>query len=175
MPTRQSNPDSLIIMGHLGRSFGIHGWLHVYSFADTPTDLFNYNEWQIQHRGQWRSVAITDHQAHGNNFIVKLAGCDTPEAARLYANNPIAILKEQLPDLVQDYYWADLVGLQVTTIDGTELGIIDHLLETGSNDVMVIKPKDANKRQYILPYTDDVVKSIDLAHKQMVVDWDINF
>ena len=74
-----------------------------------------------------------------------------------------------LPELNdEEYYWSDLIGLQVFTSDKTLLGVIVELLETGSNDVMV---KNTQQRR-LIPYTDQVVLKVDLPNQTMLVDWD---
>jgi len=171
----QSTHAGRVVMGRLGSRFGVQGWKYVTSFAASAADLFKYSVWQVQHGGVWQPMSVADYRSHGHGFVVKLVGCDSPEEARLYANNSIAILKTELPTLAEDYYWSDLIGLTVITTTGIELGVIDYLLETGSNDVMVIKPKTKEQRQHILPYTDDVVKTVNLAEQQMLVDWDSQF
>ena len=85
----------------------------------------------------------------------------------------INIPADQLPKLGKDeYYWAELIGLEVFTNGGESLGVVDHLLETGANDVLVLK----GDRERLIPYVmGQVIKSIDLDKRQMNVDWDADF
>jgi 16S rRNA processing protein RimM len=90
-----------------------------------------------------------------------------------YSGTEIGIFREQLP-LTDDneFYWDDLVGLHVVTLDGTELGKVDHLIETGSNDVLVIR----GEREYLVPFIQgQVIKAVDLAGRRIRVDWDPDF
>lgn len=161
-----------IIVGQFGHSYGVKGWLKVHSLTDPISNILQYFPWQIQHLNQWRVVKITHSKLQGNNIIVKLAECDTPELAKTYTNDPIAIERDQLPKLSKDeYYWTDLIGLQVINQDGIDFGIVDSLLATGSNDVFVIK----GERQRLVPYTAEVVKEIDLNQKVIHVFWDADF
>ena len=71
-----------------------------------------------------------------------------------------------------EYYWADLVGLEVRTLDGVDLGRIEQLFETGSNDVIVVQ----GERERLIPYIwDQVVREVDLDAGTMLVDWDPEF
>lgn len=161
-----------IIVGHFGQSYGVKGWLKVHSLTDPIDNILHYSPWQVQHLNQWHLVKITHAKQQGNNIIVKLAECDTPEAAKTYTNDPIAIEREQLPVLPKDeYYWTDLIGLRVINQEGIDFGIVDSLLATGSNDVFVIK----GDRQRLLPYTTEVVNNIDLTQKIIHVIWDADF
>ncbi len=161
-----------VIIGHFGKSYGIKGWLKVKSLHRPLADFLKFSMIWVYHQDNWENIQITEGKNLGPSFVVKIAGCDTPEVAKTYANDPIAVLREQLPSLPEgEYYWDDLLGLQVFNQDQVLLGTIDHLLETGANDVMVLK---SNKKR-LIPYTRNVVKSIDLSSKIMVVDWPTDF
>ena len=67
------------------------------------------------------------------------------------------------------YYWSDLIGLKVVHRDGTELGIIDEMLETGANDVMVVK----GDKERLIPFVrDETVINVDLSERRVDVDWE---
>src|SRR5690606_3316751 len=114
-----------------------------------------------------------------NKFLVaKLKGLDDREEARLLAGFEICVPLDSLPDLADgEYYWYQLEGLKVIDHHDQLLGVIDHLLETGANDVMVVKPCSGSldDRERLLPYTDQCVQSIDLDTGEMRVDWDADF
>lgn len=83
-----------------------------------------------------------------------------------------------MPDLTEDeYYWYQLVGLKVINQDEQLFGTVDHLLETGANDVMVVKPcvGSLDDRERLLPYTGQCVLKVDLAAGEMRVEWDADF
>lgn len=93
------------------------------------------------------------------------------EAAKALTHAAIAIDESQLAPLEKgEYYWTDLENLNVITTKKEVLGVIDHLFPTGSNDVLVVK--DPKGLVYLVPYTDDAVKNIDLKNKQVTVDSD---
>lgn len=159
-------------MGKIASPYGVRGWTKVISYTDPIDNLLNYPDLLIQHRNQWQLIRVEKGKVHGKWLIVKLTGCDDREKVKEYTNNAIAILHEQFNPLkTKEYYWNDLIGLTVTTEAGIEVGTIDSLMETGSNDVIVIK--DSYNRQILIPYIKQVVKSINLENKIMTVDWDI--
>lgn len=162
---------SKVIIGRFGHTHGIKGWLKVNSFTSPLSNILQYTPWQVEHNGQWHVIKITT-QTQNQNILAKIEGCDDPESARAYTNLAIGIEHDQLPKLTDnEYYWTDLIGLRVVNQDNIELGIVDHLLETGSNDVLVIR----GNRQRLLPYTDAVIKSIDTNQGLITVDWDPDF
>ena len=104
---------------------------------------------------------------------MQLENCVTPEAARRYTGTKIGVNPDQLSPLSEgEYYWSQLVGLEVITTSGILLGKVDHLMETGSNDVLVVQ----GDRTRCIPYLlDQVILKIDLAAKKITVDWDPEF
>lgn len=161
-----------IILGKFGQSYGIKGWLRVHSATSPPDNILRYIPWQIEHQGSWRVVEVTGSKLQGKHILVKLAECDTPEQAKNFTNDPIAIEHNQLPALPPgEYYWSDLIGLRVFNQQGVDFGIVDSLFETGSNDVLII----TGNRRRLLPYTTAVIQHIDLTHRQILVDWDADF
>src|SRR3989338_6097133 len=125
-----------IAIGRLGDAHGIRGWLHLFSYANPPENIFQYKNWRIGNR----FIDAESHRAHGDHFAVKLKGCDDRDQALLLKHQDILIDRQQLPSLPEgEYYWHDLIGLSVIDAHGKTLGIVDHLFSTGSNDVVVIK------------------------------------
>ena len=164
--------DKEVILGRFGAVYGLRGWLKVISFTQPVDNILNYSEWQVQHHGSWKTITLEDSKIHGKGIIVKVQGIDDPDQARLYINNEIAIDREALPKLSEEeHYWRDLMGLTVITKGGVTLGTVKGLLETGANDVLIVQ----GKRERMIPYTDEVVISIDQEKKMITVDWDPEF
>ena len=164
-----TNPAKKIIIGRFGKTYGIKGWLRVISFTDPPENILEYSDLQLENKNTWGPITITEYKLHSGQIIVKAKGYDDPETAKTLTNRKIAIERKQLPAIEQDeYYWTDLEGLTVIDQHDHELGKIDHLFATGANDVLVIR----GDKEYLLPYIDDVVKMVDLANAQMIVDWE---
>jgi 16S rRNA processing protein RimM len=163
--------ETKIIVGQFGSVYGVRGWLHVNSFTDETANIINYPEWWIESQARWQQVFVDQFKFHDKDLVVKLKNCDDRDQARVYTNHFIAIPRDSLPPLPEDeFYWTDLVNLRVLNLQGLELGFVDHLLATGANDVFVVK----GKHQYLLPYVDAVIKSIDIKQKILIVDWDVN-
>ena len=165
--------NNKIIMGRFASTHGVHGWIKVVSFTDPTENLLAYPHWEIQHHGEWQTMTVTAGKVHGKFLIVKLEGLEDPETAQRYTNDKIAIQRTALAPLSNgEYYWADLIGLQVINLAGVKLGSIDSLIETGANDVLVVKE---NQREILIPYTSTVIKSVDLKEKKIIVDWEADF
>ncbi|MCL4167587.1 UNVERIFIED_CONTAM: hypothetical protein GTU68_060604, partial [Idotea baltica] len=114
----------------------------------------------------------------GKNIIAKLDNVNYRDEAEALVGTEVYIHTDQLEVLAEnEYFWRDLIGLSVETINGEKLGEIDWLFDTGSNDVIVIKDtENAEIKEHLLPYLfGDVIKSVDLEGSLMVVDWDPEF
>src|SRR5688572_4226357 len=135
--------NDLLIVGRIKGPYGIKGWMHLHSYTQPASNIFNYDQWQLRQNNQWLPIKLEAHKEHVNEFVIKFHDIDDREAAALLKGREIAILKSALPPTDHDeFYWTDLIGCTVTDVSGKTLGIVDHLLETGSNDVIVIKDED---------------------------------
>ena len=156
----------------MGATYGVKGWVKINSYTDPISNILNYSSWFLNHQGEWVSVAVDEVKTHGNGLIAKLAGIDDPETAKQYTNDPIAVPHDLLPELPSDeYYWDDLVGLNVTTSSGVTLGQIIEVRNTGANDVLIIE----GDKRHLVPFIDHVIQSVDLHKRAMIVDWDHDF
>ncbi|GAA5110472.1 ribosome maturation factor RimM [Orbus sasakiae] len=174
------NTENLIVVGKLGSSYGIRGWLRVFSFTEDPNSLFDYTPWYIQRAGKWQEVEVESFKPHNQDTIVKLKGINDRDEANALTNFEIFVDVQKLPDLEDgDFYWKDLIGCKVVTVNGYDLGQVVDLMETGSNDVLVVKAnlKDAfGAKERLIPFVEDqFIKQVDLSIKQITVDWDPAF
>lgn len=169
---REEHGDRLVV-GQIVGLFGIKGWVKVFSHTQPRDNIVQYSPWQIKQGGAWRTVVLEQGQAHGKGVVAKLKGCDDRDTAALLVGAEIAIDRAQLGRLHRgEYYWADLIGLRVVTEEGQDFGVVDHLFETGANDVLVVR----GDRERLIPYiTGQVVKSVDLDAGEIRVDWDPDF
>lgn len=126
----------------------------------------------LKRRDEWQDLSFTECKNHSGKIVVKVPGCETREQAKQYTNQEIYISTDQLEQLESDeYYWSDLIGLKVINKEGITLGVIDSILATGANDVIIVK----GEHEHLIPYIKDSVLDIDLSNKQVTVDWDPDF
>lgn len=165
------NKTDYVIVGKIASTYGVQGWLKVVSYTESTCDIAEYIPWYIEEDGNFKPIDVTEVREYGKGIIVKFVGYDSPEKSRLLTGKKIAILRSQLPVLDEhEYYWSDLEGLTVINQNGVNLGQIVYLIETGSNDVLVVK----GETEHAIPYLpNDVIKSIDLENKIMRVDWEL--
>lgn len=174
------NGKDLVVLGKLGAVYGINGWLKVNSYTENPEGIFSYKPWQIQSQGQWRQVQVASWKRHSNGLIVKLDGVNDRDQAQLLVNAEIAVAQALLPQLDDgEFYWKDLMGMSVVNEAGYDFGVVDDLMETGSNDVLVVKANKTDafgQKERLIPFlTDAVVKNVDHTQRRIIVDWDPAF
>ena len=172
--TQKKSPanNDYLILGRLGATYGVRGWLHLNSFTDPIDNILQYPKWHILHQGQWQLIELEQGKRHGKRLVIKFKGIDDPERASQYTNNNIAVPQDALPPLSdEEYYWKDLIGATVVTQQGVCLGRVDSLMPTVSNDIFIVQ----GERQRLIPYTDEVVIQIDLHLQQITVNWDPEF
>jgi len=171
--------DQLLSVGRIQSAYGIKGWVWVYSNTEPPSNIFAYTPWYLQVGQEWREVKIADWREQGKGLVARLQDCADRNAAEALHGAAIWTDKANLPDLPEgDYYWSDLMDLSVWTVDGKLLGQVHSMMETGANDVLVVKPSvgSIDQTERLIPWLPDrVVTTVDIANKRLTVDWDIDF
>lgn len=169
-----------IVVGRLAGVYGVKGWQKILSYTDIPESIFEYQPWLLMQQGALKEFTVTDWKRHNKGYIVKLDQIEQREEAQALTGLDIYVDGAALPELDEgEYYWRDLVGMKVVTEGGYDLGVVTELLETGSNDVLVVKANSNDafgQQERLLPFLEgSVVISVDKTDKQIVVDWDPGF
>ena len=165
-----------VVVGKISSAFGVKGWLKINSFTDPVTNILQFKPWYLQTRQihqPWKSVKVLAGRAHGKQVVVQLEGLNDRNQAELMRGLEIAVKRDQLPETQDDeFYWVDLEGLKVVNREGVELGVVDALMETGANDVLVVR----GEKERLIPYVmDEYVLDVDLDAGTIIVDWDPDF
>lgn len=160
--------------GEISGVFGVKGLVKVFSFTEPRENIVRYSPWLLQKNDQSWEVKVLSGQRHGNVVVAELENIGDRDAALALMGAKILIRKQQLPKPKPgEYYWADLIGLAVKTESGVMLGRVDHLLETGANDVLVVSD---GEHERLIPFLQQqTVLQIDLDAGLMIVDWDPDF
>lgn len=168
-----------IEMGKFGAVYGIKGWIKVHSYTDDAESIFEYKPLLMESKGQFREVNIADWKRHGNGFVAKIVGFDVREEAQALVGTALFVDASHLPVLEDDFYWRDLVGCQVKTDKGYDLGVVTEIMETGSNDVLVVKANSNDafgQKERLIPFIDkQVISNIDITGKLIEVNWEPDF
>jgi 16S rRNA processing protein RimM len=166
-----SSKDSFIVVGKISGVYGVRGWLRVYSHTEPRENILNYKTWYLEQRGEWIPYQLIDGRKHGKGIVVELSSVDDRDKAATILQRKVAIKIDELPLLEEgEYYWRDLIGLTVQDLNAVIFGKVVDLMETGSNDVLIVREKD---EEYLIPYIPgDVIHKVDMENSTIIVDWD---
>jgi len=173
-------PDEVLVVGRIVSVHGVKGWVKVYSHTDPMENIFDYQPWHLLEGGVWKPVKLTGKRRQGKGLVAGFEGYeDRDRAARELVGRDIAVPRSQLPESGDgEYYWRDLIGLRVKLDDGRDLGRVHGLMETGANDVLVVRgdAESLDRQERLLPWTPgQVVSAVDLEAGELRVDWDPDF
>ena len=174
------NKEDQITLGKVGAVYGIKGWLKIHSFTDELEAILDYFPWSLKLGDKTQTVEVTDWRKHNKGLIVKVGKIDDRDEAQALVGSEILTSGDSLPDLPQgEFYWRDLIGMNVVTTQGYDLGVVSDMMETGANDVLVVKANlndGFSKKERLIPYLlEQVIESVSIENKQICVDWDPGF
>lgn len=166
-------PAGSVLAGRVAGLFGVDGWIKVYSFTEPRENIVDYDPWLLPVHGEWREFGIESGRTHGKGVVAKLEGIPDRDTAMGLQGLDIAVKRDQFAALPEGgYYWADLIGLEVVTLDGRRLGKVSRLYETGANAVLSV----SGDRERLLPFVyDQVIHEVDLDAGTIRVEWDPAF
>jgi 16S rRNA processing protein RimM len=169
-----ASPDDagFVVMGRIAGLHGLQGGLKVYSYTRPAEGILEYTPWYLYLGGTWQAVVRTDAYDRQKRLIAYLEGfCDVDSATGLVGAD-IAVRRAQLRPLPDgEHYWRDLIGLEAYTPSGQGLGKVVGMLDTGANDVLIVR----GERDRLVPYVEGVyVRSVDLANRRLELDWDLD-
>lgn len=164
--------NEIVVLGRLADPYGIRGWVRLHPFGDDPLAWAKMPVWWIAREDEpWRECKLKGLKAHGDGLVVLLEGVADRTAAEKMKGVLVGAPRHALPSTDEDeFYWADLIGLEVVNVAGERLGKVAGLIETGANDVLRVVADDATER--LLPFVDAVVLSVDKEAGQIRVAWE---
>lgn len=169
-----SDPD-MVVLGRVVGPYSLGGWVKVHIFGDDSEALGDMPQWWLgagadadgQH---WSPYELQQLKPHGKAMIAKFARVDDRNASEAIDGFYIAAPRKALPKTAKnEYYWADLVGLDVVNTLGERLGRVASLMSSGAHDVLCVK--DDETRERLLPFVAQVVKGVDAAKREILVEW----
>ncbi|GAA0724164.1 ribosome maturation factor RimM [Dokdonella soli] len=166
--------EKLVLLGKIVGVHGIRGELKLESYTEPRTQIFRYQPWLVRSASGEKQVEGCRGRAQGKGLVAELPGIADRDAAAALAGAEIWVARSALPaPKPGEYYWSDLEGLEIVTIDGVSLGKVSHLIATGANDVLVVK--DAERERLIPFLIGQFVTEVDLGTGRLTVDWDPDF
>lgn len=163
--------NDIVVLGRLVDPYGIQGWLRLHTFGDDPLAWAEMPVWWICREGEpWRECGLKGLKTHNNGVVVLLDGVPDRTAAEAMKGTLVGAPRDALPLTEEgEYYWGDLIGLEVINSAGDRLGKVVSLIETGANDVLRVVSDDQTER--LLPFVSAVVLAVEKDSGLIRVEW----
>jgi len=158
-----------LIVGKISGVYGVGGELKVFSYTKPRENIFLYHPWLIENEDAWSEIQHNGAERKGRSLTVKFSGIDDRDSAGRLIHRRIAVRRSQLPELKSgEYYWADLLRMDVLTLAGDHLGKIVEIQPTGANDVLVVQ----GEKRHLIPFVkDEVIRQVSLDSGVVMVEW----
>lgn len=167
-----------LVIGRITGCHGIKGWVKVHSYTEPQENFLDYGGWMVQRRGGLQAVEFDAGRRQGKGLVAHIKGVDDRNQAETFQGLEVSVEGGQLPALEEgDYYWHQLQGMQVWCGSDDEqvlLGTVDYLIETGANDVLVVKACEGSydQRERLIPWLPgSTVTRVDEQAGRIEVDW----
>lgn len=169
-----SDPNHYVILGQVVGVFGVKGWVKIRSDTEPRDNILHYSPWYLRQHDSWVCRRVVASQQQSKGLIVQFEGITDRDIATTLVGCDIGVPRDLLPPVAEgEYYWTDLIGLRVRNVQGEDLGVVTHLLETGANDVLVVRD---GEQEHLIPYvTGYYILKVELAEGYIEVDWDRDF
>lgn len=153
--------------------YGVNGWVKVYSFTEKLESFLQYKKLFLsKDQKNWIEIKVIDIKLHGKTIVANFLEIGNRTQAENYKGYLIGVPKNLLPRLKEEqYYWSDLIGCEVLNLQNISFGLVDTFIETGANDVIVVK----GDKERLIPYTTEAVLKVDTINRKIMVDWNEDF
>jgi 16S rRNA processing protein RimM len=164
-----------ILLGRVLGAFGLRGELKLESWTEPRAAIFRYQPWILRDaQGRERELHGVRGRESGKFLMGHFPDVNDRDAAEAMRGTEIHVPRSLLPPPSPgEYYWVDLEGLRVVTLEGASLGTVSHLFSTGANDVLVARD---DERERMIPFVQpQYITSVDFEAGVVTVDWDPDF
>lgn len=177
-------PADAVEVGRIADAWGIKGWFKVLTHSADPEALFLSKRWFLMpsERGAKTfsgvaKITIAEAKIHSNTVVATARGVEDRTAAEALRGCRIFISRSSFPAAEKDeYYWVDLIGLNVVNREGVNLGVVKELLATGAQTVLVMDfEQDGKVQERMIPFVSVYVDDVDLPNRRILVDWQADF
>jgi len=166
----------MVILGRVSAPYGVRGWVNVRIFGDDPQAWTKMPccwlcEQETADDTAWQARRIAECRTHGNDLVVRFEGIEDRDQAALLSGCYVGAPREALPETADnEYYWADLIGLEVMNQSGEKLGRVAELIRSGAHEVLDVREENGQRR--LLPFVAAVIKQVDLDGQRIQVEWE---
>jgi 16S rRNA processing protein RimM len=173
-------PADAIEVGRIADAWGVKGWFKVLPHSADPQALFSSKRWYLQpsERGAKTFsgtvlLRVREAKEHSDTVVARADEVDDRAAAEALRGARVFVPRSSFPTADKDeYYWVDLLGLDVVNREGVALGKVKELMSTGPQTVLVLEyEQDGKPLERMLPFVSAYVDGVDLPGRKITVDW----
>ena len=179
-------PEDAVEVGFIADAYGLKGWVKVVPHANGKQGgdaLLSAKRWWLVKGRECKSARCLQSKVHADTIVARFAGCDDRDAALALKGNTVNIARSEFPklDSEDEFYWVDLIGLEVENEAGVALGRVADLIDNGAHSILRIEYPAGNKDgkpvtgERLIPFVGVYVKTVDRAARRIVVDWDADY
>ncbi|WP_244815511.1 ribosome maturation factor RimM [Caballeronia sp. Lep1P3] len=185
-PVERRLPDDAVEVGFIADAYGLKGWVKVTPHAHGKSGgdaLLTAKRWWLVKRGDCKAVTSLQSKVHSDSIVARLSGCDDRDAALALKGHTVHVARSDFPKLddEDEFYWVDLIGLDVENEAGVALGRVADMIDNGAHSILRVaypatgKDGKAFTGERLIPFVGVYVKTVDRAAKRIVVDWDADY
>jgi len=179
-------PEDAVEVGFIADAYGLKGWVKVVPHANGKQGgdaLLNAKRWWLVKGRELKSARCLQSKVHADTIVARFAGCDDRDTALALKGHTVNITRSDFPklDSEDEFYWVDLIGLDVENEAGVALGRVADLIDNGAHSILRIEYPETDKDgkavtgERLIPFVGVYVKTVDRAAKRIVVDWDADY
>ena len=172
-------PSDLIQVGHIAGAYGIRGGIRVAPYSTDADALLNVKTWWLD-KPTLRPVQVRSAKYHSGDVTATLVDLSERDAAEALKGATVQVSRADFPALPEDeYYWTDLIGLDVVNVQGESLGKVADMMHNGAQSILRIMPvavnPDDKPAERLVPFVDPFVKTVDLKARLITLDWGLDY
>ncbi len=169
-----TTPADLVLVGHITGAFGVQGWVKIRPYSSDADAMFSAKTWWLD-KPQMQDVDVRQVKQHGADLVALFTGVAGRDGAEALKGAQILISRSRFPALSDgEYYWTDLIGLQVINLQGHVLGQVLDLMDNGAHPILRVA-QEGQKEERLIPFVDQFVREVNLAKRQISADWELDY
>jgi 16S rRNA processing protein RimM len=170
-------PQDLMQVGHVTGAYGIHGWIRIKPYSADADALLHAKTWWLN-KPDLHDVDLIQVRHQGEDVVAQLVGVADRNSAEALKGATVQVRRSHFPVLSDgEFYWVDLIGLKVVNLEGEALGLVHDLMDNGAHPILRVRAPAAagDAREWLIPFVEQFVKTVDQAEKTIIVDWGLDF
>lgn len=171
-------PDDLVLVGHITGAYGLQGWVRIRPYSEDADALLHARTWWLD-KPAMRDVEVMQSRVHTDDVVAKLMGVADRDAAEALKGATVQIARSHFPALSDnEFYWVDLIGLEVENLQGRHLGSVHDMMDNGAHPILRVMPATATEdkpQEMLIPFVDQFVIMVDKTAKKITVDWELDY